>query len=1140
MIRLGMVWALARAEARLTRRLVRFWVFQVVAFLLGVVAFAWYGGLHWWVSHWSATAALISPRYLATFLGMYYIVIFLIGLIFLGYDVRARDTRERMVEVLDALPVSNLELLFGRFLGIMIPAWIPVVVTAGFLALIGLPFGESIELRSLITFALPMAIPAYVLVLGTTFFLTLLLRNRLLAAIVLIGMIVGLIVINFNFVSVMWLPMVDLTGAFSVMPPSDIIPSVIDWRGMLQRTGLMVFGLGMLCLAAAIHPRRDDTSRTLTAAIGGVMLLVGLLLPYILVAETKSLLNRKAEWKAIHEARADDPTPDLIELAGVVSIRPGNGIEMQLDLRFAAREGESLSTALFTLNPGLDVASVTGEGGELSFTHADGLLEVELGRTLPAGEQMTIRTTIGGTPDEFFAYLDAVMDPFTANIKEGNVFMLGAFPMIDDRRFVALLPGVRWLPAPGSEMGRGDPRRHPHDFFELKLEVELPSGWTVAGPGRRRELPAQGDRSRFAFAPPAPVPDVALIAGRMESRSVEVGGVTLEVMVHPAHTGNLDFLEDAGGEIHTWLEERMNEATEIGLPYPYDGLTLVEVPGSLRGYGGGWRMDSTMIQPAMILTREAGFPTARFDVPFRDPDKFKDHDGGVPRVKREHLERFFETDFSGGNPFVAAARSFFAYQTSSSGPDGMTLDYVWEDLVTRLITDKQGYFSVHHYGADLNQTMGNVMGAIFSSDSDNMAEVIIRSITARNDVWDAVLGVSLADLDPWEEPKRALDVLTLKGGGMARSLLDDLGPVKSGELLAAIRRDHTGNTYTREDVIAAGEEIGEDLEAWMDVWIRQTDLPGFTVGEVRAHRLKDSDEGSPRYQILAVLRNEEPTAGLLKLVYRTGGTGRDAKREETEPIRVPAASSVEIGIVSAEPPRRLLAEPYLALNRESFAIALPPIDEERIVDEEPFSGARPFEWTPTDDGSIIVDDLDAGFTVEGSDKKALLRVAGQGVTDEQTDQGLPVAQFGRPPSKWSRRSSASAYGKYRHTTALVRGGKGDRRAVFATELPKSGPWELEYHLPPRRGSGKRSSRGTWKMTLEDTSGTHPITFDADGAEAGWNSLGTFELAAGDVRFAVSDETDGRIVLADAVRFRPAGAGSGGGGGAAKPGGGSSD
>ena len=64
--------------------------------------------------------------------------------------------------------------------------------------------------------------------------------------------------------------------------------------------------------------------------------------------------------------------------------------------------------------------------------------------------------TVEGKPDLWYGYLDAAFDPLSINMRDGNVFMLGFLNYINDRRFVALMPGVRWLPATGADIGRGD------------------------------------------------------------------------------------------------------------------------------------------------------------------------------------------------------------------------------------------------------------------------------------------------------------------------------------------------------------------------------------------------------------------------------------------------------------------------------------------------------------------------------------------------------------------------------------------------------------------------------------------------------------------------------------------------------------
>ena len=41
-----------------------------------------------------------------------------------------------------------------------------------------------------------------------------------------------------------------------------------------------------------------------------------------------------------------------------------------------------------------------------------------------------------------------------------------------------------------------------------------------------------------------------------------------------------------------------------------------------------------------------------------------------------------------------------------------------------------------------------------------------------------------------------------------------------------------------------GRELDEDLETWLDTWIDQTELPGFTVGEASLERISDAEDGN--------------------------------------------------------------------------------------------------------------------------------------------------------------------------------------------------------------------------------------------------------------------------------------------------------
>jgi len=1124
MIRLGTILGIARAELRLTRRLVRYWIFAVLASLLGLASYVYYGVIHYYFSSWSATVASLNPRFLVGLLGLYYVMIMMLGLVFLGFDLRARDTRERIVEALDSRPFSTLELLLGKYLGLLVPAWLPIAFVAVLVAVVGALLGSPAEPFSLFAFVVFLIIPAFSLTLGGVFLVTLLVRHRLLAAVLLIGVIVGMYVIL--FITPIWLvPLIDFTGTYMAPFPSDIVRGMLDWESAVQRLGVFLGGLALVWLAAAIHPRRDDVPRSMNGGVGLALLVLAALLCATPAVSRWRVLNQRAEWRQAHEQRRETPTANLEALSGSVRIDPGRRLDLDLRLDIRAPQDRELASVLLSLNPGIEVSQIAGPGGEaLSFRQADGLVEIDLPRPLDAGAPATLALRAGGQPVAGFAYLDSVKEVLEATPYNGQIFLLGYDPMLFRRRFVALLPGVRWLPAAGSEIGRGDPKVRPTDFYDVDLTVEVPEGWLVAGPGKRQDAGTAEGRIRYRFAPPAPVPQVALVGGRFQSRAIDIDNVRVEVLMHPAHAKSFEVFEPAAGEIREWLAEHLEEAAELGLAYPYDGLTAVEVPATLRGYAGGWRMDTTLAQPAMLLMRETGFPTARFDTKFEDTSQFSDYEGGLPKAMLDTGVRFFENDFNGGNPFLGAARSFFGFVTTGRGDEGLPLDFVFEDLTNRLVTDRRGYFSVHIFNnTDLNQVVGQSLGGFLTGQSEGttVAEAVIDTMTSRVEVWDTVLDVSLADLDPWDEPQRTVDVLTLKGGAMARSMLDDLGRERAGEMLASLREEHEGEAFSSQDVVAAGQTVGADLQPWLDLWIEQTELPGFVCRDVRLDRITDAEDGTPRYQLLVRVRNEEQAPGLLRVDFRAGNEEIGTDRGESDPIRVAGMTEIEVGFVSSKPPHTVSVAPYLSLNRKPFTVPLPPLDEERIVNAEPFTGWREVAWTQIADEGIVVDDLDDGFSVAEPEKRGFFRFGARGA-EVATDQGLPVFQIGRPPARWSRRSTSEAWGKYRRTMAFVGAGEGESRAVFRAAIPAAGRWRLDFYMPPgMSGASERYKRylGNWKLAVVDANGDRrDIAFDAKASVGGWNTLEEIELPAGEVSVEVSNESDGRVVIADAVRW----------------------
>jgi hypothetical protein len=786
---------------------------------------------------------------------------------------------------------------------------------------------------------------------------------------------------------------------------------------------------------------------------------------------------------------------------------------------------------LLTLNPGLTVTSVTtADGRPLTATQADGLLDIALERALAPGERLDLALRYGGSPNILYGYLDSAIQVERLTMNEAQIGLIGYDRTIFDRRHVALLPGTRWLPASGVDVGRDDPRTRRPDYVRVALEVELPEGWLAAGPGRREVLGAEGGRSRFRFAPAAALPDVALVAGRFESHATEIQGITFEVLIHPEHNANFTVLADARAEVEQWIGDRLDLARDVGLEYPYDAFTLVEVPTRLRSFEGGWRLDTALAPPSMMLLRETSFPTARFDFDIGDAfgnERDYDGEGGKPRIERNRLIAFFSNDFAGGNVFTAAARAFFAHRTQAFGPDAIALDFALEELATLLVSGQQSYFSAHLF-KNVQQAANSVAQALAGQGAvASVSDGIIAAQTRRIDVWETALVSPLSSLDPNEDPQRAIDILTLKGGRMAKALYDTLGAASVGRLLAQVLEGHVETTFGFADVVDAGDTVYPELGSLVTDWFDSAGLAGFIADRAEVYRLPDGPNGNVRYQMLLRIRNDEPVVGFARVLW---SIERGGPRARSEPIRIPANSAVEFGVVLSEPPATVYVEPYLSLNRETFLAGLLDVSAIQTRNAAPFDGVRESDATPVFDDRIYADDLDDGFEVlEEGQVVDTFRLAGRGAAAADTlDAGLPVALGNGAPRQWSRRTMENSHGRYRHTMVYIGPGEGTRRAVLTTTLPSAGLWELELHIP-FVGFLAVEDRGIWNLEIVSADGREAVSYDARVGVVGWNLVGEYQLPAGEVRVEFSDVTDGRMVVVDAVAWSPIGRPSAGSG-----------
>ena len=1087
--------------------MVRTWVFASIAVAGGLFAYHLWSG----PATFGATAA---PRFALPGLGMLSLWVLFVGVVFLAFDIRARDERERVAEVLDSRPVPNIVVLAGRLFAVVAIAWFPLVALALLLQASGMvveqqnwPVGVPAEPVSLATFVFIDAPPALVFWCALVMLLAATLRNRLVVALVALALLAVGFRALFN-TPLYLLPVVSGIANLG-LPGSDILPRGLSLEDAAQRVCVLALGAGLVTVTAALLPRRDARSRTPYLAWGAALLTVGGVGIAGLVVHAASSRAARVAWAEAHSALRESARPDLERVAGNVVIDPGRELAIAVDLGIRAPDAAPLADFLFSLNPAMRVESLEMAGTALEFEHENGILRVQPGKPLPPGERAVVSIRARGVPDPRFGYLDSAAWALDETLLGMPIVLQGEKASIFDRRYVALTPAVCWLPKSGANLGVGNSAVQPPDFKHIDLTVAIPDGWHAAGPGRIEHDGA------LRFRPDVALAEFPLFAAPFERRALTVDDVEYELLIHPMHTDSVDRFaseESLEGTID-YLRPRLRPIP--GLHYPHSVLSLVEVPAQLRRYGGGRFLDTIQSLPGVQMLPEHGFPTRRFAA------------RGVGSAPDEVVLRLDLDSAASFGPHrlplaAGASRNLLPFLSSASGDGAVAANYLLESLTawrwrgSRTVSPGHWLQLGFAPGAPMPlRVMHRLTGtATFSFNWYLFFPMALEDRSAE---------FSFTGFDPATSIENA-DVLVHKGNLIALAVQGLMGREKVGEFLALMRERHAGTTFDVDDFIAAMTQTDPAMAPYIEHFMRESTLPGFLASDLRAYRIADDENGRPRYQLLVHIRNDEPVPGVAAIAFWT------SLYQWGDFVHVPGKTSLELGVVASEPPAEVRLETYLSQNRRIMRLAVPPIDPETTLPGEPFNGSRPSDWLPPDLG-IVVDDLDPGFTAESPPRRGF-RVS-FGDEEDDADVGMPEYYTDAGARIWRRQESPDtvSWGKYRRTLTRIRAGAGEGRASFRAELPTAGTWRLSYHLPGSSASegnrfqlplGQSGDRfGTLDFEMVAGESRIPFNFDATTAVSGWNDLGTFDLPAGPVTVMVSDDTTGDIVVADAIRWVPA-------------------
>ncbi|MCY3813509.1 MAG: hypothetical protein OXH15_17075 [Gammaproteobacteria bacterium] len=1161
MQRIDQATAAAVAETRSLLRSPLCWIVAALVVATGLGAYFVLAQMHARLWGFTSSSTFVSPRFLIHFFGIAPLLVLMFGVVLLAVDCRHRDERIGIAEALDARPFSNPVFLAGRLVARLTVAMVVLLLTFGTIQALGAaaqqfgwPVGVPLEPVSLAVFLVVDALPALAVWCALVLLLTVAVRNRALVVATAAALLAGLHWL-LHSVPVYLLPAISPLSAFGTIA-SDVLPTFASSWTVVQRVLLLLLAAGMLTGAAAIHPRSGGGRypRLASALAGAAVVVVAAGAVALLAVRSTDAMSLRDQWHAAQRAVDGMPRARLERIKGSVRIDPGDALGVDVELALAAPTEARVEEVVFSFNPAMTIHELKVDGEHAGYRHDSGLLIVRPPRPLEPGSAFALSLAATGVPDPRFSYLDESVDALAENWADSQLPLLGTVASIFDDDYVALMADTRWLPMPGPNLAVDPTRRH-RDSFVMDLAVMVPEGWRVAAPGKGR--PA-GSPNQLRFKPGAPVTETTVVAAPLERFATNVGDVEFELLLHSGHVRHVELLADVPGLTEALVEqlaEFLEEADRHGIPYPFDGLSVVEVPARLRLYGGGWGMGSVQSRPGVLLMREHGFPTARLNSRLFALEGPPGATQALGRMKLLNVMEFFHRDRMGGNLLAGATDQLLLFQTQASGDDAELATTLLAKLVSAQFGVPRTTFSAHAF------TGTSLSGTTAAGHPDTLAARLTSLVAGAVDrgfgaagwdrnhpsLWERATYSVWSDITHGQDLHHGMATRALLGHVSAQALFNGLGRDGVATLLRALRNRDAGGALTLRDLEAAVAEIDPTLAPLIHDWAHARPAPAFRVSAVEVRALEGEATERSEYAVNVKVANQGAALGLVALEVGTDHGDGDGvlRRELSAPAAVAGHSSVEISMVSAKPPRDAWLLSYFSQNRNDTRLVLTDVDDGHVGRDDSLNvGTRPTAWLPPAEAGIVVDDLDPGFSVESSPASGLLRRLLAYFASERgampLDGAIPEYRDGSgepghmaasgPQAGWSRQAFGAAWGRFRSTLARTVSGDGRERAVFAARLPAAGRWQLEYHIPdlsprPRyswwgtfSGEWHGGPLGTFDIALTTGDEEAAIEFDGGQAAPGWNRLGTFTLDAGIARVVVSNRSSGETVIADAIRW----------------------
>ena len=1135
------IWNVAIYESR---TLFRSWFFRIFAIMALLILFGtnvgFYGGHD--DARWTFRAIAANMPYInVLFINVAQAII----AVFLASDFLKRDKKLDTTEVIYARPLTNGEYVVGKTLGILV-LFVGLVLLALAMTLIFNLVRQDVPIEwvAYLYYPLLVTIPTLVFILGLSFFMMILFRSQAVTFLVLLGYI-GLTL--FYFQDKVY-GMLDYMAFNLPMVYSDFIGFSDPRLILLHRLAYFLLGTGFIFATIRFLNRLPQTGRWNGLNLFGFIAFIaaGLFVGSLYYgSHHDDVMDRKA-YLELNNAYAGSPVCDV--LSNDLNLeQKGRKLRISSLMRVLNHNDRPLDTLIFSLNPGFSIDSITCRGEEVEYLRRRQLLMLMPSGGLDPGRRTSLHFHYSGIPDESIAYLDMPKEQMNA-VKRIMVAPINKKPGIIHPEYMLLTPELSWYPVAGVGFNLETFQPREPDFTRFSLTVNADSIMTAIAPGMRSQ-----DESGLHFRPEQDLNAFPLVLAPLERRSLEIDGMEYNLFMNPGHDYFSDYFLNIQDTIGALIKEAKDdyELDELDLYYEFRRINLVEVPIQFHAYERPYMQTVEYILPEMILLPEKGAGIATLDFSrYKKVAERQDRERESTRSPREietdMLKRFLQNTFFntetrsrgrggfGGGP--GGGEELIAFQGDISyNKNPYCVFPLYYSYVTGISSREYPIFNsmLEIYlkeGFEVSPREG-FTGGITDKERANLllSRNSIIELFAR---WDTELTASL---------------INQTGSFIISALKNRVGMGDFDYFFYYYLEDHAFSEITFEQFSRDFyREFGVEVAPYLEVMNAGGEMPLFMISE--PEYLQTRDDIGDVYLVKFRITNVGNARGLVDFNFRIMGQGGfgggGGMSEERRLYEVDPGRTKDVQVVLYDRPMMMTINTLISGNipssynhflRSASEVTTSEQDEYERDSEHPVSFRYKDEY--------VVDNEDEGFSSYSVSRESKLK---QWVDSrKEKDDGLLYESLNEwwTPSRWTPVAHSAYYGEIVRSAMAIRRGDGTNHVTWSTRLPEKGfydvyvyiPVSAMYQRPSRREQGggqggqaqgpgggfgpEFADKGTdYRYIISSSEGTEEVAYELNNPEDGWNRLGSFHFPADSVSIRLSNQTDGRRVIADAVKW----------------------